>query len=199
MRIKTAVFSLLISSSAYADGFVSYTDGRVGGCFVNNGFVYGCTPQPAPEPQEVYVPVPYVDPIREAQREAELRQHQIENAALRQRLQNEYSRQSDEAAYQQRAINAWSAPPEGRAAAAQQRAADALGAARAARVAAEQLDRIHASGGDAHIKASDCAKHESAFSCDMSGCRCVPINATKKGFDSDADRAARARIGKQGE
>lgn len=51
MRIVTlrllGVVLLLVASSAGADRFVPYTDGRAGGCMLNRANVlYGCTPQP---------------------------------------------------------------------------------------------------------------------------------------------------------
>lgn len=40
---------LLVPSFAFADQWVSYTDGRAGGCWINSvGVLYGCTPQSTP-------------------------------------------------------------------------------------------------------------------------------------------------------
>lgn len=50
---KVFAIALLISPIlAYADQWIPYTDGRAGGCFLNNvGHLYGCTPQPQ-QPQQ---------------------------------------------------------------------------------------------------------------------------------------------------
>jgi len=70
MRTYLLFVLFLIPAFAAADGngWVPYTDGRVGGCAVsNNGALYGCTPQPTPPPapaaplyppEVVYAPVP---------------------------------------------------------------------------------------------------------------------------------------------
>jgi hypothetical protein len=53
MRIPTIsiiALCLLGAAQARADRGVPYTDGRIGGCFINDsGFMHGCTPQP-PKP-----------------------------------------------------------------------------------------------------------------------------------------------------
>lgn len=46
--LLVSVLLLAAAGAARADTWVPYTDGRVGGCWINNvGFMYGCTPQPA--------------------------------------------------------------------------------------------------------------------------------------------------------
>lgn len=46
---KIVLISVLLfaSSNAMADQWIAYTDGRVGGCWLNSANqLYGCTPQP---------------------------------------------------------------------------------------------------------------------------------------------------------
>ena len=46
-RILVLAIALPCSAPALADTWVAYTDGRTGGCWVNqNGYMHGCTPQP---------------------------------------------------------------------------------------------------------------------------------------------------------
>ncbi len=47
MRVLAVFLALLLSLDARADKWLPYTDGRVGGCWLNvAGVLYGCTPQP---------------------------------------------------------------------------------------------------------------------------------------------------------
>lgn len=47
MRIALLFVAMLAPTVAYADRWIPYTDGRVGGCFQSDtGRLYGCTPQP---------------------------------------------------------------------------------------------------------------------------------------------------------
>jgi hypothetical protein len=46
-RALVAGVLLFASAAANADQWITFTDGRTGGCMVSDGgFVYGCTPQP---------------------------------------------------------------------------------------------------------------------------------------------------------
>lgn len=48
-RIAVVTIALFLPVVSRADQWVSYTDGRVGGCWINrSGMIYGCTPQPPP-------------------------------------------------------------------------------------------------------------------------------------------------------
>lgn len=52
-RIALFVILTVASSSAFADRWIPYTDGRAGGCWQNNvGNLYGCTPQQQQQPQQ---------------------------------------------------------------------------------------------------------------------------------------------------
>jgi hypothetical protein len=46
-RITLLLILAAASTPAFADRWIPYTDGRAGGCWLNNaGHMYGCTPQP---------------------------------------------------------------------------------------------------------------------------------------------------------
>lgn len=84
MRFATFALALtLLPSVAWADRWLPYTDGRVGGCFINsNGILHGCTPQPPQIRPESYPsrPPPSASDHAQSRRNAAL---EAENQQLR--------------------------------------------------------------------------------------------------------------------
>lgn len=128
MRRLSFILALL-PVVALADQWLPYTDGRMGGCWLNNaGQMYGCTPQPEPaiEPSQRQPSIVEV-PVRDPAQDAQIRRAQRENDALRQELESERAQQ---VAQQQRQAAAdaaaYAASPEGRSEQARRDAARCL-------------------------------------------------------------------------
>lgn len=83
-RILVLLTALFASGNAFADRWIPYTDGRVGGCFLNDaGVLYGCTPQPSqaqPAQGSTDSSGEYLERRRSSDRELQL---ETENAQLR--------------------------------------------------------------------------------------------------------------------
>lgn len=170
MRILTVLFLLGYSSWALADQWVPYTDGRAGGCFINNtGFMFGCTMQPPQAPVVVEVPV------RDPAQERALRQQEIENSQLRDELwemeRANAERQKFERAAAQREDyrresaqrDAWLTTAEGRAYTAEWQERQRRERTQEAQIQAN-------SQGPNSLK--ECYKQKKIPSCDQDGCRC---------------------------
>jgi hypothetical protein len=188
---------LFASSFVRADSWIPYTDGRAGGCFLNNaGFMFGCTTQPAAPsaPTRVEKQVVYI-PTRDPQQDVRSQQTQLENADLRLQLdevrRKERERDNEEVDRQQRAVVdaelqrrraerdaslAWLSTPEGQAQlAAASKAAEAQRAATTATMNAE-LEAVRtkprSKARQSARDMSSCSRAGGIFTCSNVGCLC---------------------------
>lgn len=197
LAVVLGLATVLISSRAMADQWIPYTDGRVGGCFLNNsGFMFGCTPQPPAPPVPTAHPsraqpeIRYV-PTRDPQQDLQMQQQIRENAHLRQQLnaerRNAQNRENQVVEQQNRAAReaelqrrreeraasvAWLATPEGQA---------QLAAANAQRAATEERmnSEFQAIKAKPRSKArqnargiAECSAAGGLYTCSNVGCLC---------------------------
>ena len=106
--ITTVCLIALWPGVAKADSWVTYTDGRVGGCWMNrSGVLYGCTPQPRASKFDDDMPVPRsrAEPlISKDATELELLRRQ--NSAYQRQLSEQRAADREQHA-QARAVNAY--------------------------------------------------------------------------------------------
>ena len=216
MRVAL-LFTLLIAAPAFAGGgWAPYTDGRVGGCAVdNNGNLYGCTPQPQPVPfvptepsrrqledayqqgaQDNAAAQSLFDSQNRRSQDAALRRQQQENDALQQQLENERAAHDVQAANDRARRQAiWLASPEGQIEAARQQAEMA---ARIEHERAQQRKFAAAIGSSRTLSPKECAKKGLVLTCDNHGCGCDAV-ARAQPFHTEADERAKSNVGTQGE
>jgi len=170
---------VLYSGLAIADRWVPYTDGRVGGCFINNnGYMFGCTPQPpppTPPPAHRADPIVVEVPVQDPAQEEAIRRAQSENDRLRNELSEqrrlnderdqaaadaETWRKLDRAAADQ---DAWLRTPDGKKYAAEVEE-------QRRREKAQELQIQVNSQGKNSLK--ECYKQKKTPICDQDGCRC---------------------------